>query len=283
MKKKIIVISATLIMGILLYFSNIKSSKAYSYGPPAGYTGSPHDGKTCDYSNCHNTHPLQGPKPWISSNVPLIGYSPDTVYTFTAKAIQSGYTSFGFEISPQSANGTELGKLIVSNASTTQITSSKYIEQTVYGYQGTDSVVWTFQWKAPVAGTGSVTFYGAFNCGNGNSSPVNSYVYTAALTIPENLSAGIERIANSNVPFTIFPNPAKNQVNITYSLNEIRTIEINIYDINGRKISTLLNTIVSTGEHVQYLLLPSGVKPGIYLIRLISDGASSVQRIMIEE
>lgn len=282
MKKKITVISTTLIMGILLYFGNIKSSKAYYYGPLAGYTGSPHDGKTCDYSNCHNTHPLQGPKPWISSNVPLIGYSPDTVYTFTAKAVQSGYTSFGFEISPQNANGTELGKLIVSNATTTQITSLKYIEQTTYGYQGTDSVMWSFQWKAPAAGTGSVTFYGAFNCGNGNSSAANTYVYTATLTIPENLSAGLQSPANENTSFSVFPNPAKGEVNITYSLKSTANVEIDMYEINGRKITTLSNTIVGEGVHTQTALLPAEVKAGLYFIRLIADGRSTVRRIVVE-
>jgi len=283
MKKKIAIALMTLMMGGLLYFSNIENSKAYYYGPLAGYTGSPYDGKTCDYSNCHNSHPLQGSKPWISSNVPAAGYSPDSVYTITAKAVQIGFTSFGFEISPQNASGKELGTLININPSQTQITSTKYIEQTQYSYQGTDSVVWTFQWKAPAAGTGSVTFYGAFNCGKGNSVPTGSYVYTATLTIPENVDAGISALENAKTSFSLFPNPAKGQVNITYMLQRTSDVEINIYGIDGKKISTLINTMGTEGEQKHLLLLPSEIKSGIYIIQLIANGKSTMQRIIVEQ
>ena len=281
MKKRLTIISMTLIVGGLLYFTNIKSSKAYYYGPLAGYTGSPHDGKTCDYSGCHNTHSLQSPQPWISSNVPSQGYSPDSTYTITAKASHLGSTSFGFEISPQSATGAELGKLINSSSST-QIVAAKYIEQTLYGYQGIDSLIWTFQWKAPVAGTGPVTFYGAFNCGNGNSSAANTYVYPATLTIPENTSAGIQSLADENTSFSIFPNPAKGQCNISYILKNTANVEIDMYGTDGRKITTLLNNTVNEGEHVQTTSFPEGIKTGMYFIRLIANGKSAVQIIVVE-
>ncbi len=275
----------TIIIGGLLYFTGIKNSKAYYYGPPAGATNSPFDGASCAYPGCHSTHPLQSPKPWISSNVPPAGYSPDTIYTFTAKAVYIGKTSFGFEISPQTVSGSPLGTLIVSNATTTQITTFsglQYIEQTQNGYVGTDSVVWSFKWKAPIRGTGSVTFYGCFNCGQGNSSSANTYVYPATLVIPENTLAGISNLESESTAFSVFPNPVKEQANISYNLKKTTNVQINLYGIDGRKICALLNTMVNEGEHTQSLSIPAGTARGIYLIQLTTNGQSTTQRIIIE-
>ena len=286
MKKRITVISMTIIMGILLYFSNIRNSKAYYYGPLAGYTGSPHDGKTCDYSNCHNSHSLQSPQPWITSDVPAAGYSPDTVYTITAKAVKIGDGSFGFEISPQTTGGSPLGKMIVTNSTTTQLLSVgslQYMEQTQYGYSATDSMTWSFHWKAPAAGTGTVTFYGAFNCGNGNSVATGTYVFPATLVIPENVDAGISALQNAKTSFSLFPNPDRGaQINITYTLPYSTNVEINIYGMDGRKMSTLLNSGVNEGKHTQALALPYRIAPGIYLIELTANNRSTVERMVVE-
>lgn len=283
MKKKIIAISVSLLFGGMLYFSNIHTSDAYYYGPLPGYTGSPHDGKTCDYSGCHNSNPLQSPQPWISSNVPAAGYSPDSVYTITAKAVKVGFSSFGFEISPQSASGAELGTLMNINSSLTQITSVKYIEQTQYSYHSTDSASWTFKWKAPAAGTGPVTFYGAFNCGNGNTVDTGTYVYPATLTIPENISAGISSVENNKTSFSLFPNPARMQINIGYDLQHASNVEVSLYGLDGEKFYTLLNTYEDKGMYTQMLVLPAQIKAGIYFIRLIVDGASETQKIAVEK
>ncbi len=285
MKKKIAIISMTLIVGTLLYFTGIRNSKAYYYGPLPGYTGSPYDGETCDASGCHDSHPLGSAQKWISSNVPAAGYIPNTVYTLTAKAVKVGYSSFGFEISPQSAGGNPLGSLIVTNSTTTQIAtigSIQYIEQTLYGYTGKDSLSWTFNWKAPAKGTGSVTFYGAFNCGNGNSVPTGTYVYPATLVIPENIAAGIADIENTVTSFSLFPNPARGQATISYCLNETSNVEINMYGMDGKKISNFWNGSMSQGEHKQNVGLSSDIKPGIYLVQLIANRQSTIQKIVVE-
>lgn len=286
MKKKTIVISLSLIMGGLLYFSNVTNTQAYYYGPLAGYTGSPHDGKTCDYSGCHNSHSLQSAQPWITSNVPAAGYSPDTVYTITAKAVKIGYGSFGFEISPQTTGGSPLGKMIVTNSNTTQLLSVgslQYMEQTQYGYSATDSMTWTFHWKAPAAGSGSVTFYGAFNCGNGNSVATGTYVYPATLIIPENVNAGINSLANNSSTFSLFPNPASKQVSITYTLQNRSNVELTMYGLDGRKVYTLLNSTENAGEHIQTIPLPLQIVPGIYIMQLLTGYNFSVQRIVVEK
>lgn len=144
-------------------------------------------------------------------------------------------------------------------------------------------MTWTFQWKAPAAGTGPVTFYGAFNCGNGNSVPTGTYVYPATLVIPENVDAGINALANAKTSFFLFPNPASKQVTITYTLQNTGNIELTMYGLDGRKVSTLINNTVNAGEHSQIIPLPPGITPGIYIMQLLTGATSTVQRIMVEK
>ncbi|HTA28154.1 MAG TPA: choice-of-anchor V domain-containing protein [Bacteroidia bacterium] len=285
MKRKITLFSMTLIVGGLLYFTGLNSGTAHDTGAPASTTNSPHDGQSCDKSSCHNTHPLQNAQPWITSNVPVYGYTQDSIYTITARAIDAGFTSFGFEISPQSTGGSQLGSLIITNATTTKIVAGgglQYVTHTINGYKGTDSLSWTFNWKAPAKGTGPVTFYGCFNIGNGNSTAANTFVFPATLTVQENATDGIADISNAAMAFSVFPNPAKEQVNIAYSLKKTADMEVNMYDINGRKITTLSNSIVSEGNHTQNVILPTYITRGIYIIQLIANGQSTIQRIIIE-
>ena len=137
-------------------------AQSYDYGAPAGYTGSPHDGKSC--VSCHTGSPVTAVSGWITSNIPPTGYTPDSIYTITATATLNGINTFGFEVSPQdSASGTILGTLVVTNSAQTALAGSGYITQTLSGISGTGSKSWSFNWVAPHAGNGTVTFYGAFN------------------------------------------------------------------------------------------------------------------------
>ncbi len=174
---------------ILIVFLSTISQNAFtsSNGPPAGHTGSPGDGGvTCNTSGCHTGMATTAVAGWITSNVPGTGYVPGQTYTLTATATQTGCVRFGFQISPQSITGTLLGTLIVTDVTNTLIVSSKYIEQRAAGTVGsTNSHTWTFNWIAPAAGTGSVTFYGAFNCSNNNGSSGGDAIFTSTLVIPQ--------------------------------------------------------------------------------------------------
>ena len=186
MKKNLLaVFSAVIVILILSLFS--QNAFTNSGGAPAGLTGSPGDGGlTCNLSGCHTglaTTPVAG---WITSNVPGTGYVPGQTYTITATATQAACVRFGFQISPQSITGTYLGTLVVTNSTTTQIVGTKYIEQKTAGTTGsTDTHTWSFNWIAPSAGIGTVTFYGSFNCTNNNNSSSGDHIYTSTLDIPQ--------------------------------------------------------------------------------------------------
>ncbi|HOW30090.1 MAG TPA: T9SS type A sorting domain-containing protein [Bacteroidales bacterium] len=144
-----------LIIGIvfILVFSSFIAF--YPTGAPAGYTGSPGDGKNC--TDCH-TGTASTVSGWITSNIPATGYEPGQTYQITATNNITGSGKYGFEVSPQNTSGTLLGTL-AAGSNNQLVGNNKYVTHV----SASETVkTWTFNWTAPAAGTGNVTFYGAF-------------------------------------------------------------------------------------------------------------------------
>lgn len=155
MKKAIYSLLALAVLSISI--SALNTAISNPTGAPAGKTGSPGDGgATCQASGCHTGTPtvVAG---IISSNVPSNGYTPGTTYTITVTTTGSG--NKGLEVSPQDLSGNLLGTMIAGTG-TKLLGGGKYLTHTTP--KTGSSATWTFQWIAPVAGTGDVTFYGAF-------------------------------------------------------------------------------------------------------------------------
>ncbi|MBX7109797.1 MAG: T9SS type A sorting domain-containing protein [Chitinophagales bacterium] len=165
---------------------------SYPDGAPSSVTGSPGDNnKTCTKSGCHSGTAgtmLNA----MTSNIPAAGYVPGTTYQVTATISDPSLVKFGFEISPQNAAGTVLGTMSLTDATKTKFTASngKYITHTTSGntWNG-HTATWSFNWKAPVAGTGAVTFYGSFMYANNNGGTSGDIVKTSTYTVQEAVSA----------------------------------------------------------------------------------------------
>jgi hypothetical protein len=154
--KKRIPLFIPAILGIALLvtaFGGVENSDRPN-GSPGGYTGSPGDGRNC--TDCHGGS-ASNVTGWITSNIPADGYTPGATYTITATATGTG--NKGFEISPQTLAGGLLGSLTPGSGNKL-CNSNKAITHSAA--VGGSSATWTFSWTAPAAGTGSVTFYGAF-------------------------------------------------------------------------------------------------------------------------
>ncbi|MFZ4704585.1 MAG: choice-of-anchor V domain-containing protein [Bacteroidales bacterium] len=159
-KSTLLLVSATIIL-LLSSFAVF-----YPNGAPAGKTGSPGDGSSC--TSCHGGSATTSAG-WITSNIPVAGYTAGQTYQITATNSQTGSGKYGFEVSPQNAAGNLLGTLTPGTNNKFAGGNSKYITHT----NASNSLhIWTFNWTAPAAGTGNVTFYGAFARNYTGSGPV---------------------------------------------------------------------------------------------------------------
>lgn len=261
MKKIYFVYTPLLLVSILLYgFSG--DDLRYPDGAPAGYTGSPADGKNC--THCHNGS-LANVEGWITTSIPDSGYAPGFTYDVTVSVPGSGEK--GFELSPQTINGDLQGTLIAGSGSKL-VGDQKYITHNS-GVSG-NPAVWTFQWTAPEEGTGDVVFYGAFSIRE-NQTKLSS------LLIHEDITTSIPE--EGMTQFSVYPNPVKDQLWMNYRLQNTEKVSVQLYSLNGNMISSFLDETQAAGQH-RFTIAPKGVEAGLYLVVFRAGDRQIVQKML---
>lgn len=279
MNKKFTLICILAVIGLVLFQTSGNEAISNTSGSPAGRTGSPADGQTCATGSCHAGSASASPTQIITSNVPTSGYVPGQTYTITASVAQAGVSKFGFQISPQSSNGTLLGQLIITNTSQTKIVSTKYVTHQTAGTSGSGSKTWSFNWVAPAAGTGNVTFYGAFNFTNGNGQSNGDIVRTNTLVIPEASGVGIAEVQNDVFNATVFPNPADESINVRFTVTESSPVTLTLTDLKGSVVGSPNEYEVVPGTQEITLVLPTGMQTGVYRMIIEQNGSRSVKSV----
>lgn len=82
--------------------------------------------------------------------------------------------------------------------------------------------------------------------------------------------SGIYDVKESNVIFSMFPNPATDVVNMKYEVKEAGRVEIAVTDLMGRQVSVLEQGNRGTGVYQSALDLNTA--PGIYLVQIFNNG-----------
>ncbi|HQV53393.1 MAG: T9SS type A sorting domain-containing protein [Flavobacteriales bacterium] len=272
MKKTIPIITLCIVTVALMAFNDPSSVVHKNAGGAiAGYCGDPAGGSlTC--TACHegpHATPVIG---LITSDIPAEGYTPNTTYTITAMIASAGHTRFGFEISPQNPDGDFIGTL-VNTGTETQLNGagSNYITHSFDGIEGEDSRTWTFDWIAPPQGTGSATFYGAFNVTNSDFTQNEDTIYTSTLLVPEALSTSTAELGTTERAFTVFPNPTT--ALITIKTSSLVGSMFMITDQAGHQVSSgKLNNVSTTIDL-------SRSAAGAYSVRIGEQGVQTLKVI----
>jgi hypothetical protein len=82
--------------------------------------------------------------------------------------------------------------------------------------------------------------------------------------------------------FRVYPNPAKESVNLEFSLNQEIKGTISLVNISGIQVKQLITTTFKSGLN-SYNLDLTGVQSGIYLISIFSDKGFKTQRLIISQ
>jgi hypothetical protein len=274
MIRKITLLTTLLFGATLLLDSWHNQAHTNSTGAPAGRTGSPGDGGlTCASAGCHGATPTAGSNLFVVG-VPSAGYNPNQVYTILVNFSGTGVK--GFQISPQTQTGSLLGQLIsttTSGSQGTQVVGSKYMTHTLAQSGATGS--WSFQWRAPAAGTGPVTFYGAFVNGRNNG------LRTDQITVQENPAASIFDQTKIK-QFKIYPNPVTDRVTISYQLDKPEMVKITVMDITGREALGLMQQQVESGDHKHQFEVRQQLSAGVYFVTLEAGSKRLSQKMLVK-
>ena len=78
----------------------------------------------------------------------------------------------------------------------------------------------------------------------------------------------------------VYPNPTRGAVSVDYHLKESQRVEVQVYDLLGRTVKTLVSGRREAGHHTARWNATS-VASGIYLVRLKTESMSATQRISV--
>lgn len=199
-----------------------------SAGPPSCYAGEPPNFQTCGSSGCHDDSPLNTGSAQLSLNLggADVNYTPGQQYTVTFSLSRTGIMRGGFQIVALQNNDQSQTPGIITLLEPTRTqridaahphpgpcsTQNKvWIEHTDAGIDDVvnDTVQWKYNWLAPSADVGSITFYLCAVDANKDLDNTGDYVHTLSKTISA-LPTSIKETADDIVG--VFPNPAGNYI-----------------------------------------------------------------------
>lgn len=146
------------------------------------------------------------------------------------------------------------------------------VDNEIYYMPLSDST-WTLGYSYPVGNEINFLYFDELLVGAGTG------LYGQSIDI----SAGIKpnkNIKNEN-NISIFPNPTKNNATISYTLLNESNVEIAVYDIMGKRVSTVLNSVKSKGTHNTSISVDQLPK-GAYIIKMLAGSVVSTKELIVE-
>ena len=111
-----------------------------------------------------------------------------------------------------------------------------------------------------------------YNDGSGFENTGNICIKALAIHDPNTGIGEIQDHNNDSFFGACYPNPASTVTSIDYTINNKALVEIEVYSIRGKVVSTVLNEIKNQGKHTAKWTLPSSIHPGIYFYTLKING-----------
>lgn len=82
------------------------------------------------------------------------------------------------------------------------------------------------------------------------------------------------------MPMSVYPNPAREQAILTFELTSAQSVNLSVYDLNGRKVKDFGSMYLSAG--VNEIPIPlSGMSEGMYMVYLQSNQGRMVGKLVV--
>ncbi len=289
MKKKIILPIITGFAIIALSASTVVNS-----GGVANWSGSPVDGGLTSGS-CAACHSGGSSTPTLSvTSSPAFGgsgnsktYMAGTTYTITITPSGS-YSRYGMNceiINSQAAAvatypfGT-FGAAVSSNCQVYLVAQTGGYPACAAHNSSSTTSAFKFKWTAPASGTGYL-YADVLGCTLGGSQNPSKVSGVTSFTLTPASTAGIASHNENEVGLNVFPNPATDNVRLTYTLTERSNVVVKLVNVNGEVVADLVNETQDYGLQSVDTRLPMGLAKGMYLVKLSVNGKQTMQKLIV--
>ena len=254
-----------------------------SNGTEVDLTGSPVDGPgTCTY--CHSGGAATV-TPIISAS-PAFGtgntFVPGTTYTISVG--ETGYPDFGFDLEICNISGRVCtdGGTFVTPLTNCQFHAPavRFPTNVTHTARIPASSTATFQWTAPTSGNAYMYYCmnGVNGDGtNGGDRPMHDSIHLTPVS-----ATGISQLSEESEQLNFFPNPANETLHLSYSLYRPGFVSIQLYNLEGKLISSLFSQAIEAGDQNYTAKLPSGLSKGIYMVSLTVDNKQLIKKLVVK-
>jgi len=94
------------------------------------------------------------------------------------------------------------------------------------------------------------------------------------------VSTAVNTLQTPETTFAVYPNPANDLINLSFDLKTAGNVTINIVDITGKQIATIINEEVSAGKHTK-LFSTANLQNGIYYVQITERTTISAHKLTI--
>ena len=110
-------------------------------------------------------------------------------------------------------------------------------------------------------------------------SDLSAYYVLAASDVATSVESTTERFPTEIQLYQNFPNPFSSETDITYRVYGTRHVNLTVFDLLGRRVATLVDQAQPAGSYEVSFV--AGDRPGgVYFVRLESDGATLIKRML---
>jgi len=249
---------------------------SFSNGAPLqGVTGSP--GDEANASNigltvgnciaCHDNAANFNATLSISTNIPSGGYELSKTYAITVSVTSTALDN-GFQITAENGVAAKVGVFTITDAVNTKADGAgRFVTHTFASHEGVTS--WSFNWTAPSADVGVITFYAASVAGSAGAATNTQVVFTSK-TIGSVLAVNDNRL----LQFSMFPNPSDNYVTLQLP-SDVDKVQVSVFDYLGK---ALLQKSISSNNNTLDI---SNLSAGIYFVRIQSDSKVGTKKLVV--
>lgn len=254
-----------------LFVSFVLLASFLFYGYSSGITNKTRkNGQGCD---CH------GPSPTSTVNVTITGpnaLAPGTKGTYRVSISGGPLVRAGTNIAASA------GELSIVQGSGLQKIGDELTHSSPKAPLG-GVVTFDFEFRAPNT-TGQVTLYANGNSVNFNGNNSGDQWNFAPDFI---VNVGTTSVDNQNLPvksfelYQNFPNPFNPSTKIAYQLNKDGVVKLQVFNLFGEKMSTLINDFQKEGYYeIEFDASKFNLSSGTYFYKLESNGISEIKKFV---
>ncbi|HRG58955.1 MAG TPA: T9SS type A sorting domain-containing protein [Bacteroidia bacterium] len=281
--RKNLLISSIFLLGIASISLDILDDNG-----KAGKTGSPGE-TTCNTPLCHtgnSANAVGGSITIDCPNMPNWKYTPGQSYTVNVTVERNGLNLFGMGFEALTSTGTNAGSFTITNPNQMTTKSAMIsgnsrtsVVHNLNGGASSNSHTFSFTWNAPSTDIGSITFYVAGNAANGDGEKTGDFIYNTSKVI-SSPTTGREYLNEKKAMCCIYPNPAKDMVNMQYTLKSNSNVTIKIFSLSGQLVLQQSWANKNAGKHQQLIDFNNEINKGVYFVEIEFDQQMFTQKLI---